>query len=115
MTLKKFNIRKLAALIEKRPWIIFIATAAIIFFLFRNLFNSYFEADEWFHFTYYLPLTGKPDGFLTAFTSTIVDTGLLSGEGQHITPLATEIFFLNTKFFGLSFPPYAFISLLLHS
>ena len=108
MNLKKFKIEKISLLVL----IFFIV---IIFFLFRSLFNSYFEADEWVHFTYYLPLAGKPGSLLTALLATLVNTGFLTGEGQHINPIATTIFFLNTKFFDISFPPYAFMSLLFHS
>ena len=111
--LKKLKINKLLNLVEKRPWIIFIALAAIIFFSFLELFNSYFIADEWFHFTYYLPLTRQPDGFFTAIISTVINSGPLSA-GQHIVPLASAIYFLNTKFFGLNYIPYAFMTILLH-
>ncbi len=116
MNLKKFKIGQVFSFIESNPWIVFVFLGVLIFALFHDLFRSYFEADEWFHFTYYLPLVAKPDGFLTAFLSTIVDTGgILTGAGQHVTPIATEIFFLNTKFFGINFSAYAFMSLLLHA
>lgn len=82
--------------------------------VFRNLFSSFFSADEWFHFTQYLPLTTKPEGFLTAILSPFTQTNALSG-GQHINPIATVIFFLNTKFFGMNYAPYAFMSLLVHA
>ncbi|MEK7518188.1 MAG: hypothetical protein AAB583_06625 [Patescibacteria group bacterium] len=114
MSLKKFKIQKLAFFIDKRKWIIFAFFLVLIFFLFGDLLDSYFEADEWFHFTYYLPLTRKPDGFLTAIVSTIINSGPLSG-GQHVVPIASLIFFLNTKFFGMNYAPYAFMSLMLHA
>lgn len=94
--------------------IVFIAFIALVFILYRQLFQSYFEADEWFHFTYYLPLTKKEDGFLTALLSTIISSGSLSA-GQHVIPIASAVYFLNTKFFGLNYTPYAFMSLLLHA
>lgn len=112
--LKKFKAQRFFGIIEKRSWIIFGFFAVIIFFLFRDLFNSYFEADEWFHFTYYFPLTRKPDGLFDAVISTFINAGPLSG-GQHVIPVASAIYFLNTKFFGLNYEPYAFMSLLLHS
>lgn len=114
MGLKKLKIKKLINFADKRPLIVFIFLAVIVFFLFRDLFSSYFEADEWFHYTYYFPLTRKPDGFLTAIISTIISSGPLSA-GQHVIPVASAIYFLNTKFFGLNYAPYAFMSLLLHS
>ncbi len=111
---KKIKLKKIIAVIENKPWIVFISLGILIFILFRSLFGSYFEADEWFHFTYYLPLTRQPDGFLTALVSTIINTGPLSG-GQHVSPIATVILFLSTKFFGLNFVPYAFMTLLFHT
>lgn len=104
----------MANFIEKRTWIVFVFFLVLIFFLFGDLLNSYFEADEWFHFTYYLPLTKKPDGFLTALLSTFTNSGPLSG-GQHVIPVASAIYFLNTKFFGMDYAPYAFMSLFLHA
>lgn len=99
---------------KKFNFLVFIFFVALVFITFRQLFNSYFEADEWFHFTYYLPLARQPDGFLTAIISTIINNGPLSA-GQHVIPVASAIFFLNTKFFGLNYPPYAFMSLILHA
>lgn len=114
MNLKKIKLKEIISIMENKPWIVFIFFGILIFILFRSLFGSYFEADEWFHFTYYLPLTSKPDGFFTAFISTIIDTKALTA-GQHVSPVATVILFLSTKFFGINFPPYAFMSLLFHS
>ncbi len=115
MNLKKLKIERLLLFIENKPWTIFIFFVALLFTLFQSLFKSYFVADEWVHFTYFLPLTKNPNGFFTAFISTFVNTGFLTGDGQHVNPIATAIFFLNTKFFGLNFAPYAFMALLLHA
>jgi hypothetical protein len=93
---------------------VFIFFCLLIFIFFHSLFWSYFEADEWFHFTYYLPLTKRPDGFLTAIIYNFIHTDTLSA-GEHITPIASIIYFLNTKFFGLYYPAYAFMSLLFHA
>jgi len=93
---------------------VFLFFLTIVFIIFRSLFSSYFEADEWFHFTYYFPLTKKPDGLWTALISTFINSGALSG-GQHVVPIASVIYFLNTKFFGLQYVPYAFMSLLFHA
>jgi len=108
------NLKKKKFDILFNPKIVFVFFFFLIFISYRDLFQSYFEADEWFHFTYYLPLTRQPDGLLTALISTITNTGPLSG-GQHVVPLASVIYFLNTKFFGLNYVPYAFMSLLLHA
>ncbi len=105
----------MASLLRKKfNLFVFFLFTILIFIAFRQLFGYYFEADEWFHFTYYFPLTRKPDGFLTAVLSTFTNAGSLSA-GQHVIPVASAIYFLNTKFFGLSYSPYAFASLFLHS
>jgi len=112
---KHLGLDSISKYIFKRWWIVIIVITISVFFVYRDLFGSYFEADEWVHFTYYLPLTKSPIGFFTSIFSTIGGSSFLSGEGQHINPVATSIFFLNTKFFGLNFPPYAFMTLLFHS
>lgn len=93
---------------------VFVFFTVLVFITFRDLFSSYFEADEWFHFTNYLPLTRQPFGFLSTILKTVTDTDLLS-RGQHVVPIGEEIFFLNTFFFGTNYTPYIFLSLLLHS
>lgn len=85
-----------------------------VFIVYRDLFGYYFEADEWFHFTYYFPLTRESNGLLTAILSTFINSGPLSG-GQHVIPIASSIFYLNTEFFGLNYAPYAFMSLFFHA
>ncbi|MBI5122574.1 hypothetical protein HZA75_01820 [Candidatus Roizmanbacteria bacterium] len=106
---------KVAAIVEDKPWVVFLFFILVIFITFKIVFSYYFAADEWVHFTYYFPLLKKPDGFFTAFISTFINTGFLTGEGQHINPIGTVIFFLNTKFFGLYYPPYVFMTLSLHA
>ncbi len=93
---------------------IFLFFLLLVFFTYSNLFNSYFEADDWYHFTHYLPLTVKSGGWLIPIIKSYTDTQSLSG-GQHIVPIGVEIFYLNTKFFGINFSPYAAISLFLHA
>ena len=94
--------------------IILIFFLILVFTAYKDLFNSYFEADEWFHFTHYFPLTKDPWGPLLPLIKSVTDAVVLS-EGQHVVPIGEEIFFLNTRFFGVNFTPYAFISILLHS
>jgi hypothetical protein len=86
----------------------------LVFFCFRNLFSSYFEADDWFQFTYFLPIIHSPDGFFTELIRVIHDTRELSA-GQHLTPVATEIFFLDRYFAGLNYTYYVVLSLFFHS
>ena len=92
----------------------FFCFALLVFVLYNQLFSSYFEADEWFHFTHYFPLTREPLGVLLPIIKSVTDAGALS-EGQHVVPIGEEIFFLNVLFFGLNFKFYAFMSILLHS
>jgi hypothetical protein len=114
MILKNIKVKKILVFIDKKPWIIFVSFLLLIFFLFKGLFGYYFEADEWVHFTYYFPLTRDPNGLWMSIISTFINTGPLSG-GQHVVPVASVIYFLNTKFFGLTYEPYAFMSLFLHA
>lgn len=94
--------------------VIFIFFLILVFVLYRALFQSYFEMDEWFAFTLNLPLTQDPFGFLKIMVMEGGDSQTLV-QSQHIVPLSRGISFLNTVFFGLNFFPYALISLLLHS
>jgi len=93
---------------------VFIFLFILILLAYHTLFSSYFESDEWFYLTYYLPLTRAPQGWLTAISATFTQSGHISG-GQHVVPIASLIYYLNTKFFGLNFIPYAFLSLFIHS
>jgi len=94
--------------------VVLIGLSIIVFISYSSLFNSYFESDEWFYFTHYFPLTVEPYGALTAIISTFIDADYISGS-QHVVPVASLIYFINTKILGLNFAPYAFMSLLLHS
>ena len=95
-------------------FLFFIFFVVITFAAFGPLFNSYFEADEWFHFTHYFPLTREPLGVLLPIIKSVTDAGALS-EGQHVVPIGEELFFLNVLFFGLNYKAYVFISLFLHA
>ena len=93
---------------------VFLFLLLIILCCYFNLFSSYFESDEWFYFTYYLPLTKTDHGLWKAVLSNFTSADYISG-GQHVVPIASAIYFLNTFFFGLNFVPYAFLSLLFHA
>lgn len=97
-----------------KKFLFFIFLLVLIFGLYHNVLNSYFESDEWFYFSYYLPLTSKSFGLITSITSMFTNSSYISG-GQHIVPIAAIIYFFNAKFFGLNFMPYAFMALILHS
>lgn len=99
---------------KKFDILVFFLLAVFVFFLYRQLFNFSFEADEWNVTAHYLPLTKMSlfSGLTASFSSPILED--LSA-GQHSIPIASVIYFLNTKFFGINYGPYAFMSLLLHS
>lgn len=111
----KFNrLKKYFYYFTNNNFMVFVSLIVLIFFTFHSLLGSYFEADEWFHFTHYLPLTQNPFGSIIALTRSITDANALS-EGQHVVPIGEELFFLNVLIFGINFKPYAIISLVLHS
>lgn len=93
---------------------VFIFFIVLVFVIYRQLFSSYFEADEWPAFTQNLPLTRDPLGFLKILIKSGGDSATIV-QSQHIVPLGKELFFLSTLFFGTNFVPYAFISIFLHA
>ncbi len=112
--INKEKIKKILYKALSNNLIILAGLFILIFLAYSKLFNSYFESDEWFYFTYYFPLTRQPYGFLNSILATIISANYISG-GQHVVPIASLIYFLNTKFFGLNFVPYAFMSLFFHT
>lgn len=107
-------LSKFLALFKENKIVVFFFFLILVFFFYRQLFDSYFEADEWYAFTLNFPLTRDPLGFLKILVNQTTDAPSLV-QLQHIVPLSIEIFFLNTFFFGTNFIPYALISLILHS
>lgn len=101
---------------KKFDILIFILLIISIFFLYKQLFNFSFEAEEWVFTARYLPLTKLSlfNGLAASVSSPLLNIEDLSG-GQHIIPIASIIYYLNTKLFGINYFPYAFMSLLLHS
>ena len=99
---KKFNI------------LVFILLTVSIFVLYRQLFNFSFEADEWNVTAHYLPLVKM--SLLNGLTASVLSPIMYNDSaGQHNVPIASIIYYLNTRFFGIQYPPYAFMSLLLHA
>ncbi len=86
----------------------------IISFFYRNSFHSYFEGDEWYYFSIFLPLTRHPLGLLETVIKSFTDSNSISG-GGHVTPFYNAIWFLQNMFFGLNFKYYMVFSLLLHT
>lgn len=86
----------------------------IIAFFYRNSLYSYFEGDEWYYFSIFLPLTHHPFGLLETFIKSFTESNSISG-GGHVAPLYNVIWFLLNKFFGLNFKYYIIFSLLTHT
>lgn len=101
-------------LLLKRPFWIFIIFLSIAFFIYRKALGGYFQGDEWFYFTQFLPLTHTQGGLLSALAKSLFAADEISG-GGHLTPLYTLIWYFHNKFFGLHFFPYIALSIVLHA
>lgn len=98
----------------KRYIFVWTALFLVILFFYKDAFKSFFEGDEWFYFSIYLPLTSHPNGIIEAFLKSFTEANSISG-GGHVTPLYNIFWFLENKFFGLHFKYYIFLSILLHT
>lgn len=94
-------------------WILLIFLG-ITFFIYRKAFGGYFQGDEWFYFTQFLPLTHIQGGLMSALSKSIFSVDEISG-GGHLTPLYTLIWYLHNKYFGLNFFPYITLSIFFHA
>jgi hypothetical protein len=86
----------------------------VIAFFYAKAFAGYFQGDEWFYFTQFLPFTRQPYGIWEAFYKSIADSYDVSG-GGHLDPIYNVVWFLHNQFFGLHFTPYMIGSLIVHS
>lgn len=98
----------------KRNLLIWLLIFLVILFFYRNIFNSYFEGDEWYYFSIFLPLTHHPFGFIEAIALSFTKSSAISG-GGHVAPLYNLVWFLENLFFGLHFKLYVLTSLLIHT
>ncbi len=96
---------------RKAITLVFFVLLSILFY--RNIFNGYFQSDEWFYFSQFLPILNGLGGLYVALIKSITETGVISG-GGHMTPIYTLIWYLHNLFFKLNYFPYIFISVLVH-
>lgn len=101
-------------LLLKRQFWIFIIFLSIAFFIYRRALGGFFQGDEWFYFTQFLPLTHMQGGLLSALAKSLLAIDEISG-GGHLTPLYTLIWYFHNKFFGLHFFPYITLSIFFHA
>src|SRR5437762_2608719 len=93
--------------------LLFIFFTIIILLFYWKSFLGYFQGDEWFYFTQFLPFTRDWYGIFEAFYKSIAQSYDVSG-GGHLDPIYNVIWFLNNQFFGLHFTPYMVVSICAH-
>ncbi len=92
-------------------YFIFFILLSFIFYI--KSFGGYFQGDEWFYFSQFLPLTHTAWGFMEAIKKSLFSSNEISG-GGHLTPIYTLIWWIHNKLFGLNFFPYIFLSVFIH-
>jgi hypothetical protein len=109
-------INYIAKRITNRFWgfLIFSIFFILIYLIYRISLDAFFQGDEWFYFTLFLPLTHRYDGILTTLYKSIFSTGEVSG-GGHVTPIYNGLWFIANWLFGLHYTPYMLTSLFMHS
>jgi len=85
----------------------------ILLFYFKSLFG-YFQADEWYYFTQFLPLTKHWYGIFATIYKSLSESYSVSG-GGHLAPVYNVLWFLHNQIFGLNFLPYITLSVIVHA
>lgn len=93
-------------------YFLFFLGLALLFYW--KSFLAFFQGDEWYYFTKFLPLTGRWYGIFQILYESVVGAQSISG-GGHLTPIYNGLWFLFNKFFGLHFWPYIAASIFLHA
>lgn len=93
---------------------LFVIFLILTFFFYSNSLFGYFQSDEWYYFTQFLPLTKRPDGLLLTLYKSIFSAGEVSG-GGHVTPIYNSLWFIANRLFGLRYIPYIITSLTIHT
>ena len=88
----------------------FIFFILLSFFFYQKAFGGYFQGDEWFYLSQFIPLTHTTGGFIEAIKKSIFSSNEISG-GGHLTPIYTIIWWIHNKLFGLNFFTYIFLSI----
>jgi len=103
-------IRAITKNIYLRIFLLFLIIGVIDY---QKSFFAFFQSDEWFYFSQFLPLTHSLSGFFTALKISIFSANEISG-GGHLTPLYTIIWWLHNALFGVSYLPYIILSIFFH-
>lgn len=85
-----------------------ILLGVIIYFTYERLPRTFFQQDEWWSFGAYI-FREKTGGV----AKVLLDSFIVSGK-VHFSPLTAIAEFLQFKLFGLSFPGYAYVSIVIH-
>ncbi len=81
---------------------------AAVFFIYRSLPKTFFQQDEWWSFGTMIAASQR-GGFLRILTDLTMESAKV-----HVVPLATLFQIALFRTFYLSFPPYAFFSIVMH-
>lgn len=101
MPLYQFLVRKT----DKLQIVLIFSLFLAIIFCYRNVFNGFFQHDEWIAF-------GDMFSRKTDFISVL--TGFFAPAKEHYIPLFQIIFYTYIKLFKFNFDVYAFLSILFH-
>jgi hypothetical protein len=84
----------------------------LINIVYFSIYTQYFQQDEWFYLSYFhqFPLTlyGAWDALTVVFHDP-------SPFAYHFTPIGTLLWWFESQIFGINFPLYALLSLLVHA
>ncbi len=105
------QLKNYLPLLKKSPHTPFIIIGIIIFLTNINLFQSYFQGDDWYFNRILIPFSHNP---IEIIKGTYLSTfgGLLSS--HHLTPFEMMLWLTLLAFFKLNYFPYILISLLWH-
>lgn len=105
------QLKNYLSLLKRSPHTPFLIIGIIIFLTNLNLFQSYFQGDDWYFNRILIPFSHNP---LEIIKGTYLSTfgGLLST--HHLTPLEMMLWLTLLAIFKLNYFPYILISLLWH-
>lgn len=93
---------------------IFLFFLIAILLFYHRAFFGYFQSDEWFYFTQFLPLTRESSGIILALYKSIANS-LEVSSGGHLTPIYNIFWFLHNLVFGINYQPYIILSIFFHT
>src|SRR5438105_2454526 len=96
--------------IPKKNWLWFLVLLLLVLIFYWPSFFLFFEGEEWFHFTQYLPFTHQLLGLFKVVYKGIIGSDSVS-LGMHLAPIFTSVWFLDNQLFGLNYLPYIISSI----